>query len=243
MVEGERDENTSAAGPPSDDTNLPGASESEGIEPGEAGPPQESSEPQTPPTNKPIIDQIRMGERWMIGLTALIGVTGVIGTVIFGSQLHVMQGQLDVMKAANEAERPWLGVSRSSIPLPRRKPTRASITVVNAGKSPARILTFDLAEGTYPTIPVRTKFAHSLGSIDSREVVVPGQSVSEGLIVAGVSSDQLTFVEHGKLKAYVFGLVVYEDVIHKETHSTAICFVYVPARVEWDYCSEHNDAD
>jgi hypothetical protein len=42
---------------------------------------------------------------WMISLTALIAVAGVISATIFNSQLKVMQAQLDEMKSAGEDTR------------------------------------------------------------------------------------------------------------------------------------------
>lgn len=48
-----------------------------------------------------LLDRIRSSDRWMIGFTALIAVTGVIGAFIFWYQLLVMQGQLDEMKSGS----------------------------------------------------------------------------------------------------------------------------------------------
>lgn len=39
---------------------------------------------------------------WMIGLTALIAVAGVVSATIFNNQLSVMQGQLDEMKSTGK---------------------------------------------------------------------------------------------------------------------------------------------
>jgi hypothetical protein len=52
-------------------------------------------------TNQALVDRIDRSDRWMIGLTAVIAVGGLISAIIFGGQLNVMQGQLDEMKTAS----------------------------------------------------------------------------------------------------------------------------------------------
>ena len=57
------------------------------------------------PTKNTPPSRVTVSDGLMIFFTAAIAATGVIGAIIFGNQLGVMQGQLDAMK---DDQRPWL---------------------------------------------------------------------------------------------------------------------------------------
>lgn len=50
-------------------------------------------------SERALVDRINASDRWIIGLTAVIAFTGIVGAYIFKKQLDVMQGQLNEMKS------------------------------------------------------------------------------------------------------------------------------------------------
>ena len=60
---------------------------------------QSEAEQQAEITNKALVERINRSDRWMIGLTAVIAIGGLISAIIFGGQLYVMKSQLEEMQS------------------------------------------------------------------------------------------------------------------------------------------------
>jgi hypothetical protein len=125
-------------------------------------PPSDDKEPsqtgsqQSSITEQAFVDRIRKSDQWMIALTAVIAIGGLISAIIFGYQLREMQtaGDLtresirisaDALKISREtliaAERPWISIAMTILgPLTfSAKGAEISIGVElkNHGHSPA----------------------------------------------------------------------------------------------------------
>lgn len=96
-------------------------------------------------------------DRWMIALTALIAVGGIISAIIFFKQLSVMQGQLDAMEAD---QRPWVFATNVIISRP----------VVHDDKGLHISLRFDLKNGGHsPALQTSARFRAYFGSVHYRD--------------------------------------------------------------------------
>jgi hypothetical protein len=94
---------------------------------------------QEPISEEAFIDRIRKSDRWIIFLTAVIAIGGLVSSAIFWKQLSIMSGQLDVMRAE---QRPWVSAIPSiNHPFVYTPDEEASITIrydlQNSGHSPA----------------------------------------------------------------------------------------------------------
>jgi hypothetical protein len=176
--------------------------------------------------------------KWTDVLTTIftggLVVTGIIGFWVLNLQIVQMK----------EAERPWLGTSTYTLPAPQIKtPSPMSITVTNAGRSPARVVNFQAEELLEPIFSGNPSYPDLPQSLVSHEVVVPGQGISLNQNVEPVSTTTLETVNLGLETTYVYASVTYEDLSLGQTHFTHMCWYYIPSRKQWSYCAGYNDAD
>jgi hypothetical protein len=94
------------------------------------------------PHSQPTGNQISISDKWIIGLTAVIAATGIIAACIFGKQLNVMQGQLEIMQAN---ERPYIGTPEIKVSKSTINSGIIDFTLIfkNVGHSPTRGLRAD----------------------------------------------------------------------------------------------------
>jgi hypothetical protein len=81
------------------------------VEAREAAPHQEIGGNEASEAQQALIDRIDKSDRWMIGLTAVIATAGIVSAIIFGWQLHVMQGQFDEMKSSSADTKSLVGAT------------------------------------------------------------------------------------------------------------------------------------
>lgn len=84
-------------------------------------------------------DRMKVGERWMISLTALMAVIAAIGVGVAGLQWWVMRGQIDEMRHQfRQDQRPYVMPTKVEpfLPMPGH-PIQINVRWVNYGKSPA----------------------------------------------------------------------------------------------------------
>lgn len=104
-------------------------------------------------TEQEFVDRINRSDRWMIGLTAAIAFFGLVSAVIFGWQLHVMQGQLDEMRGEQRARIAADNMILNG-PIPSTDVLNLAVLIDNYGRDAAHNVTWALANPTLvPFIP------------------------------------------------------------------------------------------
>jgi hypothetical protein len=146
---------------------------------------------------------------------------------------------------ATAADRPWIGLQ----PPPNdtfdvNKAADIPIAIINAGKSPARIIQSIVACALLPNFPKNPNYGVIINGNNSRATLVPGASVMHTYKFPGTSIQQAIHnFKIGTLKFYVYSRVTYEDIWTHRTHHTFGCFFWSTKDNKFVYSSEYNDAD
>jgi hypothetical protein len=150
---------------------------------------------------------------------------------------------------AMRADRPWIGaVGVSAMPFEAGKAGRATITVFNSGRSPARIIRFRAGTNVFPKFPVDPPYVASHPPLNeiSRTIVLPGLAIGNEFPFTEVTPEVFELIkQHGDFKFYIYGMVEYEDLRMKNTkYVTKICYFWTdrPGNLAFGACPEYNDA-
>jgi hypothetical protein len=181
-------------------------------------------------THDALVDRIKKSDRWMIVLTAIIALTGIIG--------------LRILYLQGEADRPWLGSESITVSDITVNPVHADLTIVNAGRSPASISAFVVATGVAPTVPadLDSELANP-SEPPARSILVPGQHLTGHADFFVITSGLLQNINSGSTTPFVLGRATYTNIGSGETHVTRICFQYSYTQKAWVFCDHYNDAD
>ena len=185
----------------------------------------------------------------MVVFTAVIAVTGALGTITFNNQLGVMQGQLDEMKTASRiseiaakaskeaadtqrealvksqrafvrlAAWPWLW--RSDLDRPGKFFFDITPILENAGTTPTADMQVTINTALRDTeLPQDFDFPYVAKS--SGTLIGPHQTI--GLDHAVILDDDLALVQKGKKFFYIWGRATYRDVFSGTAmHTTEFC--------------------
>lgn len=206
---------------------------------------------------------------WAIAFLTFVTIgVGISQYVTFDRQLTVMQEQLDEMKssgkqtdeaikatnrladaavAANNlaifANRAWLGVLPPSL---SQMPTMGVISkivipAINAGKSPAKVISFAASAHVYLEFPDEPEyFITTGGKIPSQSVLVPGQGTSAPFDYTPERVD-MARLNAGIGNLYIYAKITYSDLIGGGMHVTRSCH-YAVAVNAFATCAKYNDA-
>lgn len=169
-----------------------------------------------------------------IGLPLAALLVSLITLVYVGWQTHISNRTMRI------SNRPYVGID--SIPIPYFSQSRVSITIKNAGHTPAYnthiVLRIEL-------LPANTDHKVPYFRPEDR---FPGQYFIPAGITKEISRDweNLTAsdnndIENRTRKFFVHGIIEYDD-IFGERHSTEFGFRFTPA-FSIEFCNNHNNAD
>ncbi|SRR5713101_9091 len=146
---------------------------------------------------------------------------------------------------AIDAERPWVGVSDFD---PKTFVTGVSgniavmtVSVLNAGKSPADILLLEIAQHKYKAFPQKPDYGSPLTK-PSRTLLLPGSKLTVVNNIT-VTKDDAAELAVQKATLYIYGHIEYRDVRTNKAHTTHFCERYIPDRTAFFICPTYNDAD
>jgi len=175
----------------------------------------------------------------MVVFTGALVITSVL-------QWSAIDGQL---KAMIDADRPWIGaVAESSDSIDSGKAGMARLTVVNAGRSPARIVRFQAAQRVFAEFPQEPPYENStLWTELSHTILMPGgnMTATNEFPVSALDPQTFELIKENKTKLYIYGRVEYEDLrVKGSLHTTHICFFWTLGKQAAPFvtCPEYNDA-
>lgn len=178
---------------------------------------------------------------------------------ILKSQSIALQKTADAtfesVAVALSATRPWVGFTGepSATPSQKEGTTTLSLTVENSGKSPAKILTFQVGAhvelASNPFSP-RYDLNNKDLTFGSRTLLLPGRSATAILEYESLDGRlSLLEIRDTNFNFYVYGDIRYEDITSGKRHLTRACF-YRPGLYEKTYktkkyfaCPEYAYAD
>jgi len=201
---------------------------------------KESDGPEGNRNNRETVSY-RLTDILMVVFTGVIAATGFFGWRTLHGQQDIMQGQLDAMKAD---ERPWVGVQSFVLGAPTVNPPSVNITLVNSGRSPARLLNSYIGWGTmapYPIDPIYGNNETPYGP--GRAIIVPNQTVGANEKLNPLPFIVFAAIQNPSVDVFVYALIQYEDVVENVPHQTTLCWIYDPKNKVWDYCPGYNDAN
>jgi hypothetical protein len=147
------------------------------------------------------------------------------------------------------AERPWMGaVNLTAVPpILEGHASKITLTTVNAGKRPARILKFATSSKPYYQLPANPEYFVTEGSSKepSHSIVVPGLPLASEWMSIPLTPSEVQNIKSGAENFYVYAVLTYEDVgASKMTkpYTTNICWFFIPKLNEFGYCPAYNDA-
>ena len=146
---------------------------------------------------------------------------------------------------ATAADRPWIGLlPPSNEAFEADKSADMCVTIVNSGKSPARIIEGIVACAFLSNFPKNPSFGMIVSKDNSHVILVPNTSIINNLKFPGVNiQPTINNFKTGILKFYVYSTVTYEDIRTHQTHHALGCFVWNTKKNRFVYSSEYNDAD
>jgi hypothetical protein len=157
-------------------------------------------------------------------------------------------------RIANEnavnADRPWIGSATvSAEPLEAGKAGTASVTVINSGRGPARLLSFKASMHVFDTFPTTPPYDDvPTWMHGSHSILLPGMIGTNSFPFSPFGSEIMKLVRDGKLTLYIYGVVEYEDLrVKNSRHTTKLCAFWTADRVKGSAafvnCPEYNEAD
>jgi len=222
-------------------------------------------------SNELLLDRINKSHRWMIGLTAVIAVTGVLGWWVTWGQLDIMKGQIaEMITAMNRIassmeesakqsktaldytiekskldQRAWVTISRAVInpPIVAGKTSYITITLKNSGKSPALKTRFRQAAKLVSELPRGLMPQVSSNKlIESVSVIGPDGTTMNHFALVPLSEWQVSLLNSGKGMIVTFGSITYFDIFDIK-HDTTFCFFQQEvAKPELSPCEHWNEA-
>ena len=129
--------------------------------------------------------------------------------------------------------------------LKKGKPSQVYIEVINAGKSPGRVLRFSTAARAYRQFPESPEYTLSSGTPSeySRIIVLPGKPISASFATLPFTEKDLNMIGDGTARYHVYATIEYEDLNTAKVHTTRICYFYRPSAEKFSYCPYYNEAD
>ena len=179
-------------------------------------------------------------------LTARVVAVLTLLIALFGALVGVRQ-----WKAIVEADRPWVASTAVSAgPIAPDTDGIAKLTVVNAGRSPARITQFIAAERVFSEFPKDPPYnirSQPSWWEHSADILLPGETHARTVQFPFKNPDSKNFqllLQH-KDKLYVYGKVNYEDIRDTSKHFSHFCYFWTGEQQPPVFlnCGEYNDAD
>lgn len=162
--------------------------------------------------------------------------------IVATMQWIAMRDTLDYSRDSSRLDqRAWVGVTgveRSEI----QTKTRATVTIVNSGKTPAIGVKTTLAFGPH-TKDKKFVFLKPPPKLQhSQSVVQPGMSISIVLDTRELKTEEIDAFNNGKLILYAFGSIEYQD-IFKQNHSCTFCAYFTQDEKRGNACNEYNQCN
>jgi hypothetical protein len=140
------------------------------------------------------------------------------------------------------SDRPWIGLTQFRITgFEPNKDLTVTLSIINAGKSPADIALEELGVGEFKTFPpnplyvkTKTKPSHTLA--------VPGTIVIQQKTFR-VDSSAFNRIASGRTMYFIYAHVDYRDVRTNQVHYAHICQMYMPDFKDFFICNAYNDAN
>jgi hypothetical protein len=149
---------------------------------------------------------------------------------------------------ALKADRPWIGsVGVTVDPIQGEKEGKIDVSVVNTGRTPARIISFRAANGYYVSLPKDPPYPtpSTLPEL-SQTILVPNLQSTNEFTYPPIPEELFKLIKARTVKFYVYTSVVYEDLrIKGVRHETRTCYFWTdrPGAVAFGTCPEYNDAN
>jgi hypothetical protein len=161
------------------------------------------------------------------------------------SSVAQAQKTLDAsIKSFQLEQRAWVGVEGINGDIQPNKPYSVLVGFRNSGKTPAKQVSLRMQFN-----PVRQgqalKFTYS-EPISSKGFVPPNGTFSSAeLSPSGgdpVRESEIELIKTGKLRAYLYGVVTYEDIFNR-SHWMRFCYFIGADAKSYKACNEYNDTD
>jgi hypothetical protein len=145
-----------------------------------------------------------------------------------------------------EADRPWFGIALTAQdPLEVGKIPSATVTFVNSGKRPARVLIAEVTDHWFTVFPENPPY--EVAGIKSSPV--PNSVVTNklNLFKQPLSQPEIDAANGGAVKFFLYANITYVDLRTHTTHFTHSCWIYAgdnPVLNKGFYnCSEYQEAN
>jgi hypothetical protein len=171
-----------------------------------------------------------------------------------GSQVTATNRLAQATEIANQnavqADRPWIGSAGVSTtePLESGKAGSVTLSLLNTGKTPARIIRFRAASNVFPKFPDDPPYPIS-GSLYeiSRTILVPGIVIGNAFPFSEVAPPLFELLQQQRdVKFYVYAMAEYEDIrVPNVQHVTKLCYFWTgrAGNLAFGTCPQYNDAN